>query len=167
LLDVIAQSQYRQRIKILVVGTTQYDDEYYKECQIKIKLLNLNDTVLFMGERVDIPAILKSVDFALITSRSESGPLVLIEYMASGLPFVATKVGDISNHVAKLNIPEFVPPNDVDAFTEAFDQLISIPADVRHKRAQLGKDTAMRYFDIQQSIPRWHDIYNRILLVSI
>ena len=29
-------------------------------------------------------------DFAVLPSRSESGPLVLIEYMALGLPFVAT-----------------------------------------------------------------------------
>jgi glycosyltransferase involved in cell wall biosynthesis len=54
--------------------------------------------------------ILYKFDFALHTSFSESGPLVLAEYLAHGLPFMAYNTGEVAKTIQK-NIPEMIIDN--------------------------------------------------------
>jgi glycosyltransferase involved in cell wall biosynthesis len=58
--------------------------------------------------------------------------------MASGLPCVATDVGDVRTEVADAAL--VVPPDDVRALTEALDALLRDPAG----RADLGRRARQR-----------------------
>ena len=60
-----------------------------------IRGLGLEDRVLRLGTRTDVPRLLGAADAVLLTSRSEGIPLTLIEGMAAGLPVVATRVGGV------------------------------------------------------------------------
>lgn len=51
----------------------------------KVNKLNINKNVLFLGERTDIPELLKGMDVFLFPSIFEGLPLSLIEAQASGL----------------------------------------------------------------------------------
>jgi glycosyltransferase involved in cell wall biosynthesis len=55
--------------------------------------LGLRDDVLFMGSRYDVPEILLGFDVGVLSSDSESFSNSVVEYMAAGLPIVATDVG--------------------------------------------------------------------------
>ena len=66
-----------------------------KEATQFARSLNLGDSVLFLGARHDIPALMAAADALLLTSRVESSPNVLLEAMAAGLPFVAPRVGGV------------------------------------------------------------------------
>ena len=159
LLESVALSEYRDSVKILVVGGAR-DEEYMQRCRAQSTTLGLDDTMIFLGERPDVPSLIKAVDFALLPSRSESGPLVLIEYMAGGLPFVASRVGGIGQQTADLGIPEFVPPGDPSAFARALDRMLSLSPEEMWKRGRAGQDVALDSFDIREIMPDWARVYD-------
>jgi glycosyltransferase involved in cell wall biosynthesis len=84
---------------------------------------------------------------------------VLIEYMASGLPFVATNVGGVANKAAELGVPRFVPANDSLALTAALDELLELSSEERSERGKLGEGIADRYFNISARLPEWFRVY--------
>ncbi|MBC7815005.1 MAG: glycosyltransferase family 4 protein [Burkholderiales bacterium] len=159
LLDAVAQSQQRVTFKIALIGGER-DADYVAACREQCAALGLSDTVIFAGERSDIAALLPQADFAVLPSRSESGPLVLIEFMAAGLPFVAARVGSVGERVSALNLAEFVPPEDALGLAQALDNLLRLTPQQRRERGQIGQAVARRYFDIRQTMPQWYDVYN-------
>src|SRR5205809_865021 len=51
------------------------------------------ENFLFLGRRNDVPQILASCDVAVLPSLAEGLPNAVLEYLASGLPVVATALG--------------------------------------------------------------------------
>lgn len=58
----------------------------------KVANEGLTETVVFLGERSDVPARMREADLYLNTSLYEGMPLTLLEAMASGLPIIASDV---------------------------------------------------------------------------
>jgi glycosyltransferase involved in cell wall biosynthesis len=119
--------------------------------------------VVFAGERADVPNLIRSADFALIPSLSESGPLVLVEYMAGGLPFVSTRVGDVAIRVAEFGLPEFVPPNNTEAFAKALCRLLGLSFTAWQDRAKQGHQVALNHFDVRAAMAQWRAVYRQML----
>ena len=63
------------------------------------KVLGLQSQVHFMGKRTDIPQILSASNVGVLSSKSESFSNAVVEYMAAGLPVVATDVGGVREAV--------------------------------------------------------------------
>lgn len=63
-----------------------------EEAQKLTKELTLTHRVHFLGKRTDVPQILKSSDFVVLSSHYEGLSLASIEAMASGAPFIASDV---------------------------------------------------------------------------
>jgi len=162
LLDALARLSGRHAVRILIVGGER-EKGHVAACKAKAFSLGLNDTILFTGERADVPALIRGADFALLPSLSESGPLVLIEYMAGGLPFVATLVGDIAHRVDKLGGSQLVPPQDPAAFAEALDRLLALVPDDWRARREASQRLAFDNFDVRQTMPRWYRMYREAL----
>lgn len=87
-------------VVLLLVG----DGETRKECEILVSKLSLNDRVFFLGQRMDIPQLLKTADIVVLSSKYEGLSLSSIEGMASGRPFVASDVPGLSEIVGGAGI---------------------------------------------------------------
>ncbi len=79
-------------LRAWVVGPADEDPEYYKECVALIAEHGLEHTVLFTGA-VNILDYLGRIHVMVLTSLSESQPLVVLEAGAAGIPFISTDVG--------------------------------------------------------------------------
>ena len=80
--------------KLLLVGKTT-SKSFYNKILMLIKNNNLEENVIFAGNRSDIPDILNVSDLFVFPSRSEGAGAALIEAMAAGLPCIATNTGGI------------------------------------------------------------------------
>ncbi len=121
----------RSEIRFVCVGGGP--DEYRAELQRHAKQLGLEDRLLWVGIREDMPAVYTALDIAVSSSYGEGFANVIGEAMACGVPCVVTNVGDSARVVADLG--EVVPPKDPAALRDAIERLLDqkphTPAQVR------------------------------------
>ena len=95
-----------ENTSLLLVG----DGELRNEIEEKIKLLNLQDSVIMTGTRTDIPDLLSAMDIFILPSLNEGLGIVLIEAQANGLPCIAES-GIVPLEARILDNFYFVSPN--------------------------------------------------------
>jgi glycosyltransferase involved in cell wall biosynthesis len=158
LIDAVARSRHRDHVRIAIVGATG-DAAYATSLRTSVSRHGLDSVVTFVGARTDVPELLAGADFAVLSSHTESGPLVLIEYLAARLPLVSTLVGDIGRRLAALGVPGFVAPGDPPAFANALDALLDLPISERCDRGEIGRRALVNGWDIRAVMPRWYRVY--------
>ncbi|NLE44834.1 MAG: glycosyltransferase [Chloroflexi bacterium] len=99
------------QLSAVIVGDARPDDaKSYAYAQHLYKIAG--ERALFTGWRSDLPAVLNSLDILVIASERETGPLVLLEALACGVPVISTPVG----RAAELLPPDALfPTGDSDA----------------------------------------------------
>lgn len=114
-----------------------------------------------LGQRSDIPSLMKAADIFVLTSEYEAVPMAIIEALAAGLPVVATDVGDVASVVTHGQTGWLVPPGDTAAIAA---RLVELAAD-RDLRATMGAAGRSRHrtaWDAEEMI----DGYARFLVVT-
>lgn len=126
------------------------------ELEQEAQTLGLRERAFFLGDRRDIPAVLASLDVAVLTSDSESLSNVILEAMAAGLPVVAYNAGGNSELVNEER-GRLVPAGDELSFADAVQQLLSEPL----LRQQLGS-SARRFVEQNFSLDRVRQSYENL-----
>ncbi len=97
------------------------DDRAFAETLVQKK--GLSERVFFLGERVDIPDLMRNFSFYISSSKTEGVPLVILEAMSTGLPCVATRVGGVAEVVTQ-GTGLLVPAKNPQALARSAVQLI-------------------------------------------
>jgi len=139
--------ELQDRLKLVLVGSTGVDPAYEAGCKAMIVRLGIERCIEIYGRSEQPAGLLAGADAAVLSSKNETGPLVVLEYMASGLPFVATDTGEITHAVRGLGAG-FVPqPRDHHALADAIAALLHLTADERAAMGQRGRQLAEEVFD--------------------
>lgn len=116
--------------------------------------------VLSLGERTDIPRIIRCMDLLCLTSAwGEGFPNVIGEAMLSGVPCVVTDIGDSSLIVGETGWT--VPSNNIELLTKAINSALSESACERNSRSLLARKRIEDNYDISNIVKQYHDIYSR------
>lgn len=119
--------------------------------------LNIGGSVSMIGRREDMPGVYASLDIMVSSSRQEGLPMAILEGMASGLPLVATAVGDVPIVVLNSRTGILVPSEDVELLAAAMVKLIQNPV----LRECLG-DAARKLIEDEFSAERMTADYLRV-----
>lgn len=111
----------------------------------------------------DVPGLLASMDAAVAPyppqPRFYFSPLKVYEYMAAGLPVVASRVGQIAEAIRDGEDGLLCPPGDAPRLAEALGRLAADPA----LRARLGTKARQRVL----AEHTWSAVAERILLLAV
>jgi glycosyltransferase involved in cell wall biosynthesis len=124
--------------------------------------LDLQGHVEFLGERKDIPDLLRTAGFYVSSSKTEGISLTLLEAMAVGLPIVATRVGGNPEIVVEGLTGKLAPPLNPDALAAAMHVMLSDrdrwPAMGQAARARIEES-----FNVRHMVSRYEALYRDCL----
>lgn len=138
------------------------DGEWRAEFERQVADLGLQQNFLFLGRRNDVPDILASCDIAVLPSRAEGLPNAVLEYMAAGLPTVASNVGGNAELIQDGTTGLLVPPEDASALSTALLRLLRNPEWSR-QLASSGQRLATESYSFERLIREVDELYTELL----
>jgi len=122
-------------VKFIVVGDGELESEM-KELAVS---LEIQDKVIFLGWRRDMPTIYADMDLVVLSSLNEGTPVTLIEALASGKAVVSTAVGGVPDIVRDAQTGILVASGDEERFADAIVDLLE-DAEKRKQFGELGRE---------------------------
>lgn len=150
-------------LALLIVGSTLFNrhEGYEQELQREIRALNLAAHVRFLGQRSDVPEIMRELDLLVMNSRSEACPLVALEGMHAGVPILATAVGGVPELLRHEESGWLVPPGGEGKLGEAIVSLLKRPS-LRERLAANAQQRVNQAFPMDKFIKEFETIYVEI-----
>ncbi|MBU0581392.1 MAG: glycosyltransferase, partial [Candidatus Margulisbacteria bacterium] len=134
----------------------------------KLKLfatkLKVDTQAFFLGERNDVPKLLKQMDVFVVSSLKEGFPYVILEAMAAGLPIISTKVGGIPE-ILSFESPaiKLVPAKDSQALTDNIKIFLENINKVS-AAAKTFPEIVDKQFTEKQMVEKIEQLYNSLKL---
>lgn len=132
--------------RLLLVGSAKFaarearhdNAGYLSDLRALAFELGLGSSVTFLGEREDVPALLRAMDVVLVPSWEEPFGRVVIEAMAMGTPVIATEVGGPAEVIEDGRNGVLLPPRSPERWANAILSLAGDP-DLRTRLAHRGR----------------------------
>ncbi len=135
-----------------------------------IQRTGLEDYVSLLGAVRDLPPFYADLDLVAVTSRNEGTPVVLLEAMAAGKPFVATDVGGIrdlmvgqSRRENGMDIFEngILTGDDPKSLADAIDFLLR-SANLRHSMGAVGRQFVIKHYSVTRLADDLEQLYSHV-----
>ena len=125
--------------------------------------LNVEDHVLFVGEREDVADLLHVADIFVLPSRPavETLPLSVMEAMAAGVPVIASAVGSVPDMIEDGVNGKLIPPADGDKLAVAIEDLLSNPTAAK-KIAEAGTRTVLDRYTLDRMVGNYTKLFERL-----
>jgi len=157
-------------LRLLIVGSAKFtapstrldNRAYERELRRLVADQGLGREVRFLGERDDVPTILRAADLLLVPSWQEAFGRIAAEGMAMRLPVLATSVGGPSEIVRDGVDGRVLSPRDPGRWAEAADELVRHPG-MRRRMGERGRERAIRDFSLERHAEKVLSMYGEVL----
>jgi len=149
------------KIVFLIVGDGPLKEKFYKKTQT----LGIEKNVIFTGNREDMPEMYHIMDIFILPSLKEGFPLAVLEAMASKLPVIATRVGDIPDILSNES-GILINPESVDEIKNALMDLI-YNKDKAENIARSGYKRVVESYSAELMTERYLQVYKDVLAKRI
>ena len=145
-------------IKLILVGKGILESRIKKYVEYE----KLNSRVIFLGQRMDVPQILKTADVVVLSSKYEGLSLSSIEGMASGKPFLASNVPGLRDVVEGAGVL-FEQGNA----EELASKIIELMQNVKlYSQVEKACQERAKQYDIRVMVEKHIRLYNEIILLK-
>lgn len=151
LLEAIAAVPKNYNVKFLVVGLNT------EQLLYKAKSLRIEQRMIFLGLRKDVPSILANTDCLIMSSKIEGLPIVIGEAMASGCNIITTDAGGCQEWLTENEI--VVPIQDSNALAIAIENKLAQSNDEWERIGKLNRQHIIENFSIEGVATKWLKYY--------
>ncbi len=145
-------------IKLVIVG----EGPERKNLEALISNLDMENHVLLLGRKKEIPLLLKASNIFVLPSIREAFGIVILEAMVTSLPVIATKTGGIPEIIEHNKTGVLVEPENERALAEALKILVANP-DKRILLSEEGKKSVVQNFSAQKMAEQYEKVYKTLL----
>jgi glycosyltransferase involved in cell wall biosynthesis len=122
----------------------------------------VRDRFHLLGERSDVSELMSAMDvFCLSSAWGEGFPNVIGEAMATGLPCVATDVGDSAIIVGDTG--KLVPPRDEDALAAGIESLLKISPEERRTLGASARARIEANYTLEAIMEQYAALYEKLI----
>lgn len=140
---------------LLLIG----EGELLDQIKLKVKQLNIEDKVIFLGKQNDTSKYYQAMDVFCLPSRYEGLPVVAVEAQCSGLPCLFSTY--ISKESKILDSTEFLSYEDnLDKWSQALFELAN------KQRVDGAEQVRKCNFDMQEEAKKLELYYQKLLLTK-
>ncbi len=111
----------KENVSFVIIG----DGHLRSELEALSRSLGLERKIVFAGQKDNVRPYLAMFDIGVLTSDSEGFSNAILEYLALGIPVVATDVGGNRELIAGRDVGFLVPPSDPLALSESILDLLN------------------------------------------
>jgi glycosyltransferase involved in cell wall biosynthesis len=133
-----------------------------KKLNLLCNKLRLNQHVLFLGNRVDIPALLNKADIFVLPSLLDNQPFALIEAQIAGKTVLVTDAGGIPEMVIDNCNALVSPTRDSKALYRNFKKVLE-DEQLRKRLADNAKQWGQTEWSLDKMVDRMINLYNKLL----
>jgi glycosyltransferase involved in cell wall biosynthesis len=148
---------------IWIAGHPQTPGErrYYESVLTEVHRLRLQNRVVFLGHRADVPSLMRAADiFCQPNAAPEPFGIVFVEALQAGVPVVTFDMGGPSE-ILDASSGFLLPPGDIAGLASALNQLVENPA-LRAGSRVNGPARAADLCDPVRQLQRLHELISSI-----
>lgn len=143
-------------LKFLLVGGGALSEKYIMNSKDYVDKIN------FLGFRTDIPDLMNISDIFVLTSLSEGACNVVLEASSSGVPVIATKVGEVPEIIINDSTGLIINPKDVENLVKSIEKLIKNPL-LAKSFGNEGRKRIEKFYDENIIYDKTMEYYNSIV----
>jgi glycosyltransferase involved in cell wall biosynthesis len=118
--------------------------------------LGVAERTHWLGPVREVPELLRCFDLAVLPSRGEGFPNAVLEYLATGVPVVATAVGGVPEALDRGGCGVLVPPGDPRALAAGVAGLLDDPPRGA-ALARAGRERVEAIYTPETAAKRWEE----------
>jgi glycosyltransferase involved in cell wall biosynthesis len=148
-------------VKFLIIGGGNYESEL----KLLADDLGISQNIFFIGKKDNSICYIKSFDVGVLSSDSEGFPNVILEYMACGIPVVATSVGGTVELIEDGVSGILVQKGDCMALADSISRLL-MDENLGKRLGQNGQKYISDKFSWDMQINKINKYYSQLFLNS-
>ncbi len=162
LIDIFGRIvDHRSDAKLLLVG----EGPLQSSIETLVANRGLEDSVLFLGFRNDVPQLMSTCDLLLLPSLHEGLPIVCLEAQAAGLPVVASRIPGLVEAVEEGRTAFLHDISDHQGMADSILRILNNQAMAGAMR-EAGRDRIVGFFSRKAAAARLLDLYSECLSIG-
>ena len=146
--------------RVILAGEGMVPENH--DLSLELAARHLTDSVTLLGPTSAVPELLRRLDVLVLpSSHGEGFPNILVEAMASGVPCIATSVGDSAEIVSTFGW--IVPPSNPMELSNALRSALKLSPQDLHERGSLGRISVTERFSITVMLNRYEEVMRGLL----